>query len=209
MFEFFLGNNLIFENQSGFGRGDSCKNQFLQRHGLKRWLFLDISKAFDKVWDNGLINTLKENEISGDLLSVLTNFLTCRKQKVAVNGLYFSWANIEAVAPQGFINCPFMFLIYINDFSENLSSNLKLFFNGTSLFPVACNKDTSFNNLNNGMNKINYWVYEWKINFNPDPNKQAQKVIFTGKIYNIAQRSLTFNDSRIHQAAYQKHLIMR
>lgn len=48
-----------------------------------------------------------------------------------------------------------------------------------------------------------------EMNFNPDPNKQAQKVIFTGKIYNRARRSLTFNDSRIHQAAYQKHLIMR
>ena len=44
-----------------------------------RYVFLDISKAFDKVWHNGLIYKLKQNGVAGDLLDTLTNFLKHRK----------------------------------------------------------------------------------------------------------------------------------
>ena len=43
-------------------------------------VFLDISKAFDKIWHNGLIYKLKQNGVGGDLLDTLTNFLKERKQ---------------------------------------------------------------------------------------------------------------------------------
>ena len=53
-----------------------------------RSVFLDISKAFDKVWHNGLIYKLEQNGIAGDLLDTLTNFLKERKQRVVPNGHY-------------------------------------------------------------------------------------------------------------------------
>ena len=51
-----------------------------------RGVFLDISKAFDKVWHDGLIFKLQENGISGNLLKVLKHFLTNRKQRVVLIG---------------------------------------------------------------------------------------------------------------------------
>ena len=85
LFEYFIENDLISQNQSGFKPGDSCINQLISitheiyqsfDDGLEvREVFLDISKAFDKVWHEGLIYKLKQNGIKGNLLDTLTNFL--------------------------------------------------------------------------------------------------------------------------------------
>ena len=64
-----------------------------------RSVFLDMSKAFDKVWHKGLIFKLKQNDISGNLLSSVTDFLKLRKQGVVLNGQLFSWSNIESGVP--------------------------------------------------------------------------------------------------------------
>ena len=76
-FIYFSTNKLIFKNQSGFQPGNSCINQLLSitheiftsfDNGLElRSVFLDISKAFDKVWHEGLIFKFKKNGVSGEL----------------------------------------------------------------------------------------------------------------------------------------------
>ena len=96
MFEFFTENELISHNQSGFKPGDSCISQLLcithdiyqsLDDGLAtRGVFLDLSKAFDKVWHEGLLFKLKQNGVSGNLLNVITDFLYQRKQRVVSNG---------------------------------------------------------------------------------------------------------------------------
>ena len=72
-----------------------------------------------------------------------------------------------------------MFLIYINDLSDNLASNPKLFADGTSLFSVVKNVDASNIDLNNDLKKIGEWAFQWKMSFNPDPTKQVQELIFS------------------------------
>ena len=130
MFEFFSENELISHNQLGYKPGNLCINQLLcithdiyqsLDDGLEtRAVFLDISKAFDKVWHEGLLFKLKQNGISGNLLNVITDFLYQRKQRVVFIGQHSSWANIQAGIPQGSILDPLFFLIYINDLSNGL-----------------------------------------------------------------------------------------
>ena len=114
-----MENHLISENQSGFKPGDSCTFQLLSivheiyqsfddSHEV-RGVFLDISKAFDKVWHEGLIYKLEQNGISGNLLLLLTDFLKNRKQRVVLNGQVSSWADILAGVPQGSILGPLFF----------------------------------------------------------------------------------------------------
>ena len=189
MFKFFIENDLITPNQSGFKPGDSCINQLLSiTHDIYksfdcgyevRGVFLDISKAFDKVWHDGIIFKLKQNGISGKLHKHLHDFLVNRKQRVVLNGQVSSWANVKSGVPQGSILGPLLFLIYISDLPKGLSSNAKLFADDTSLFSVIHDSSTTRNELNNDLLKLNNWAYQWKMSFNPDPNKQAQEVNFS------------------------------
>ena len=106
MFEFFIRNDLIYQNQSGFKPGNSCINQLLAiTHEIYksfdacldvRAVFLGISKAFDKVWHQGIFYKLKQNRISGILLDTLTDFLRDQKQRFALNEQNSSWENFEA-----------------------------------------------------------------------------------------------------------------
>ena len=66
-----------------------------------------------------------------------------------------------------------LFLIYINDLSDGLSTNAKLFADNTSLFSVVHDIKTTANDLNKDLELINRWAFQWKMNFNPDPTKQA------------------------------------
>ena len=166
MFEFFIGNDLISQNQSGFIPGDSCINQLLAiTHEIYKSFdaCLDIRavKAFDKVWHQGLPYKLKQKDISSNLLETLTDFLKDRKQRVALNGQNSSWANIEAGVPQGSILVPLLFLIYINHLPDNISTNVKLFADDTSLFSVVHNIATSSCDLNYDLNRAREWAFQW------------------------------------------------
>ena len=153
MFQFFIENKLS-SSQSGFKPVDSCINQLLSitheiyssfDEGLEvRSVFLNISKAFDKVWHDGIVFQLTQNGMSGNLLQPLRNFLNERKQWVVLNGQFFSWKNVNAGVPQGSILGPLLFLIYINGLTEGFSSNAKLFADDT----------LSANNLNKDLERI-------------------------------------------------------
>ena len=218
MFAFFTESNLISDNQSGFKPGDSCINQLLSiTHETDqsfddnlgvRAVFLDISKAFDKVWHKGLIYKLKQNGISGNILNTIIDFLCFRKQRVVLNVQVSHETNIEAGVPRESILGPLLFLIYINDLSDDLSTNAKLFADDTSLFSVVRDIKTSATHLNNDLKKISNWAFQWKMSFNPDPSKQAQEVIFSRKLQKISHPSIYFNNIPIDEVSSQKHLGM-
>ena len=181
MYEYFIENELISPSQSGFKPGDSCINQLLSithdiyqsfDNGFEvRGVFLDISKAFDKVWHKVLIYKLKQSGVAGNLLNTLADFLKDRKQRVVLNGQNSTWINAEAGVSQGSILGSLLFLIYINDLSEN--PVLKLFADDTFLFSLILDKDMSAKHLNDDLNRMDNWAFQWKMSFNPDPNKQA------------------------------------
>ena len=117
-------------------------------------MFLDISKAFDKVWHQGILCKLKQSGILGSLVETLSHFLKDWKQRVVLNGQNSSWANVEAGLPEGSILGRLLFLIYINGLPDNLSTNLKLFADDTSLFSVAHDIATSSCDLNYDLNRV-------------------------------------------------------
>ena len=184
---------LITTSQSGFRRGDSTTHQLIylvdEIHQAfdntecfeVREVFLDISKAFDKVWHDGLIFKLKQNAISGSLLKLFQNYLRYRKQCVVLNGSYSDYSGIESGVPQGSVLGPLLFLIYINDLKRNIKSNIKFFAGDTMLFSVVKDPEISANDLNHDLDTICQWVHQWKLEFNPDPTEQATEVLFSGK----------------------------
>ena len=216
MFGFFPYKGLISANKSGFKPGGSCINQLLSiTHNIYksfddsyevRGVFLDISKAFDKVWHDGLVFKLQENGISGNLLKVLKHFLTNIKQRVVLNGQSSSWTNVKAGVPQGSILGPLLFLTYVNDLANDLPSNTKLFADDTPLFFVIHDSVITTSELNSDLSRIKQWAFQWKMSFNPDPNKQAQEVIFSRKLKKVCHLPLRFNNNNVSQVSSQKHL---
>ena len=110
VYAFLNKNNLLSKNQSGFRPGDSTIYQLLsitstiydafENYDETRAVFLDISKAFDKVWHEGAIFKLKCNGISGNLLNFFENYLLNRYQRVVLSGTESNWKSLEQVSPK-------------------------------------------------------------------------------------------------------------
>ena len=125
LYPYIFNNNFIHDKQSGYRRGDSTVKQLISiTHEIYRAfendkevraIFLDISKAFDKVWTQGLIFKLKTIGIEGEILDILCSFLADRKQRVTLDGENSDWEDVRVGVPQGSILGPILFLIYIND----------------------------------------------------------------------------------------------
>ena len=157
-------------NQSGFRPGDSTINQLLSNtHKIysafeelpsreTRAVFLDISKAFDKVWHDGLLLKLKSYGISDCLLTVIKDFLNNRYQRVVLNGKSSIWSPITAGVSQGSVLGLLLFLVYINDLVDNISSEAKLFADDTSLFTVVYDVDIAADQLNRDLEIISNWA---------------------------------------------------
>ena len=158
IYEHLTVNKLLSDKQSGFRAGNFIINQLLsithdiynafEYHHDTRAVFLDISKAFDKVWHEGLLLELKSNDISGHLLNLFSDFLDERFQRTILNGKSSDWKRITARVPQGSVLGPLFSLIYINDLADNIMSDVKLCADDTSVFNVVFDTDISAEVLN-------------------------------------------------------------
>ena len=216
LYSHLVANNLLNPCQSGFRPGDSAISQLLSItqtiHSAfdcdptleVRSVFLDISKAFDRVWHDGLLYKLRR--CGGNLFTLLHSFLTNRKQRTVLNGTSSSWGNASAVVPQGSILGPLMFLIYIKDLTDDLNCIVKLFADDTSLFTIVKDPKTAADDMNHDLNLIQLWANKWRMSVNPDPRKQAIELIFSTKRDNSDHPMLYFNNLRVTKLDKHKHL---
>ena len=93
-------------------------------------------------------------------LYLLKDFLKYQKQRVVLNGQNPSWKGITSYVPQGSILGPLLFLIYINDLPDGLSSNCKLLADDTSLFSVVHDVTIGSSKLNSDLAKISEWAFK-------------------------------------------------
>ena len=183
-------NGLLTPNQSGFRPGDSTVNQLLSiTHKIyrafeeipskeTRSVFLDLSKAFDRVWHEGLLYRLECNGITGNLLTLIQDYLANRKQRVVLNGKSSEWATISAWVPQGSVLGPLFFLVYINDLVDNINCDIKMFADDTSLFSRVDDPVRSALELNEDLETVKLWAWQWKMHFNAE---KTEEVIFSCK----------------------------
>ena len=91
--------------------------EFFMRNDL---ILMLVSKAFDKIWHQGLLPKLKQNGISVNMLEALTDFFKRLRANIVLNGQNFSWENVKAGVPKDSFLGSLLLLIHINDLSENL-----------------------------------------------------------------------------------------
>ena len=101
-------------------------------------LFLDLAKAFDSVPHYHLLLRLDLLGIRGDLLNWFQAFLTCRRQRVVINGQTSSWLDVRSGVPQGSVLGPLLFILYINDLHHSVTdSTLKVFADDVTIYKVV------------------------------------------------------------------------
>ena len=101
-----------------------------------------------------MIFKLKAYGVDGNLLRLLENYLRRRQQRVVLNGQTSPWQYILAGVPQGSVLGPLLFLIYINDLPDGITSLCKIFADDTSLFSKITDKTNSDVELNSDLDKI-------------------------------------------------------
>ena len=167
--------NILHENQHGFRARRSCESQLLMTtDDIARHLdkgqqvdmgILDFSKAFDKVPHIRLSKKLQYYGIQGTTQTWINNFLKDRKQQVVVDNATSNTTPVTSGVPQGTVLGPTLFLIFINDIADNITSPIRLFADDCVIYrPVLCQQDHE--NLQNDLNTLVDWSNTWQMEFN-------------------------------------------
>ena len=211
LYEYLMDNNLLIQQNSGFKRKDSTVNQLLKivhqiyqdiNNGKDTCLvFLDVSKAFDKVWHKGLLFKLRQLGIVGTLYDWIDHYLTGRSQKVVINGISSSLRNLQTGVPQGSILGPLLFLIYINDIINDLQCNVNLFADDTSIQKCLDSHD-DFKVINDDLLKLSIYGTQWLITFNV---LKTEYIIVSQRKTRVMHPDLLLNDTKLTEENNHKH----
>ena len=173
----FSSNDIINEHQHGFRPSHSCQSQLLLLTDddiLKAMdnkkidlIFLDFCKAFDKVPHRQLLNKLKYYGITGDLVKWIEQWVTKRNQRVTLENHVSSKLPVKSGVPQGTVLGPLMFLLYINDIDENISTMVRLFADDYVIYRIIESLEDSLC-LQRDINAILDWTRKWQMQLNID-----------------------------------------
>ena len=165
-------------------------------------MYLDLSKAFDTINYDILINKLKHYGIKGNSLNLFKNYLSNRSQFVSVNDVNSEKRPISTGVPQGSILGPLLFLIYINDmvFASEIFASI-MYADDTTLsctvnFKKSVLTDISETELNNELQKISTWLKLNKLSLNVSKTKF---MIFHTPTKKVSTPKLMIDDSVIER----------
>ena len=174
---FWTDHQVLNPNQFGFTKGKSTLAQLLSsfndwsssRNNSKTTdcIFLDLAKAFDSVPHERLLLKLQRHGIEGSLFLWFRNFLTNRQQRVVIRGTYSNWAPVISGVPQGTILGPTLFLLYINDITNDTTSTIKLFADDTKIYRELNNVDGDTSAVQSDLDSLSNWTTDWQVQFNP------------------------------------------
>lgn len=168
-------NNILSQHQHGFRAKRSCLTQLLEyleeletaidEQESVDIIYLDCRKAFDTVPHKRLITKLKALGIRGQICNWITGFLQDRRQRVVVKGEFSSWRQVWSGVPQGSVLGPVLFLVYVNDILDNLTSNGKLFADDAKIYRKIKSSEDAIT-LQADLEKLEEWSLKWLLNFN-------------------------------------------
>ena len=204
-------NAILSDAQHGFRKGRSCETQLLfilenltKTLDNRRQVDLiqtDFSKAFDKVPHQRLLLKFKNFAVQGPILDWLTCFVTKRTQPVALEEIKSEEVIVKSGVPQGTVLGPLLFLVFINDIHENVSSQLHLFADDCILYREVINIEDC-NNLQRDISSICDWESEWQLEFNA-VKCVALRMLHKKRILNVIYK---MKDTPLDTVPKHKHL---
>lgn len=206
---------LLINEQYGFRKGHSTAHQLLRlknqiSQGFKNKLatglvLLDVEKAFDAVWHEGLIYKLHTLGIPLSLLKILFSFLNERSSNVCIGADFSKAYDNYAGVPQGAVLSPTLFNLFVCDLPKSPNCELSIFADDTALMSSARRPKTIIKNLQLGLRRIAAFFESWKIRINPS---KSQCIFFTRRIKasNKPSTGLKFEDIEISWSDEVKYL---
>ena len=192
--EHLTDNNLVTDYQHGFVSGRSCSTNLLavldawtetlENEGCVDTVYLDFANAFDTVPHERLLRKLSGLGVHGKILTWIRSFLSGRTQRVIVDGEESEWKDVVSGIPQGSVLGPMLFVCFVNDLPNVVTSSVLLFADDTKIFTeVPVNQQT----LQQDLDKLQIWSNEWQLRF----NATKCKVMHLGKQSDPASYSMT------------------
>ena len=204
-------NSIISRHPHGFLRRLSCETQLvtvihdwarsLNQHGQVDVIFLDFAKAFDSVPHEQLLLKAHYYGFRGKLHAWLRSFLAGWRQRVVVNGTSSDWSPVLSGMPQGTVLGPILFLLFINDIPDTISSNIKLFADDRVLYRCI-NSPSDHQDLQNDLSRLAKWAETWQMFF--APVKCMKMTITLKRMPSLFQYSLC--GVRLEGVSFQKYL---
>ena len=168
-------NSLIKSSQHSFSSGKSCLTNlliYLEQETSEidkgipvATLYLDFAKAFDKVPHHRLIEKIAAHGIDGKISKWIQSWLTDRKQRVIVNNVTSDWIPVISGVPQGSVLGPCLFVIYINDIDDAVSSKILKFADDPKI-TASISSVEERNILQTDLTRLIEWSEAWQMKFN-------------------------------------------
>ena len=204
--------HILYDLQHGFRSGLSCETQLtdfvadltdnMQSRTQTDVLVMDFSKAFDKVGHRRLLTKLERSGITGKTNKWIEGFLANRTQKVVLEDATSYTAKVKSGVPQGSVLGPSLFLLYINDMPENITSTIRLFADDTICY-LAIASPTDASTLQEDLNKLATWETDWQMKFHPD---KCQVLRVTRNRTNITDTVYTLHGHTLEVVDCAKYL---
>ena len=167
---------LLSDRQHAFRKKHSCETQLitviddwakiLDKGGQVDTFILDFEKAFDTPPHELLKCKLYGYGIGGKTLKWIDSFLCDRQQRVMVNGVKSDWAPVLSGVPQGTVLGPLLFSLYINDITEDIDSELRLFADDCVCYREIKNTEDTVK-LQEDIDRLGCWARSWGMRFQP------------------------------------------
>ena len=134
---------------------------------------LDVEKAFDNVWHNGLRYKIYQLDLPTKLCRWLSDFLVGRVIEVKIEGFLSPKVYPKAGVPQGPNLSPLLFLIYVNDMPNpsHHQTDKSQFADDAGQWAVSKNIDLPAEYLQRDLDKLARWCAKWRIKLNPEKTK--------------------------------------
>jgi hypothetical protein len=165
-------------------------------------IFLDVEKAFDRVWHEGLIHKMLIIGVPVNLLQLIDSFLTHRSFSVRIDGHSSSPRPVSAGVPQGSCLAPILYLIYTNDIPIQANSNISLFADDTLFYSANRNPTRAVLQLQRQIILATDWFNKWRLRVNT--TKTIAILFSTIRSSNL--RLLTINNKSIPWSTRVKYL---
>ena len=165
-------------------------------------VLLDVEKAFDTVWHNGLIYKLIKLEFPNYLIKIVNSYIRLRSMFVSYEGQNSCCETILAGVPQGSTIGPILFNIYIHDLPVPKNIYISLFADDLAICTYSYRVSTIVNRLNKAINKIYKYYNKWKIKLNP---MKTEAIIFTKRRPSVTA-NIVVNDLIIEWSNCVKYL---